>query len=80
MISRASLRRHCGTYDKPCRSSARPLATCIPPLWTANTIVVLEATGKVSEERAIFADAAAVRRTVLWPDHLDTKAAECGAR
>ena len=37
------------------------------------------ATGKASEARAMFADAAPVRRTVLGPDHPLTKASESGA-
>ena len=41
---------------------------------------VLTATGKASEARAMFAEAAAVRRTVLGPDDPRTKEAERGAR
>ena len=37
---------------------------------------VLKSTGKASEARAMFAEAAAVRRAVLGPDHPDTKESE----
>jgi hypothetical protein len=45
-----------------------------------NIGLILKATGKASEARVMFAEAAAVRRTLLGPDHPDTKEAERGAK
>ena len=41
-----------------------------------NIGLVMKATGKVRKARAMFAEVAAIRRTVLGPDQPDTKKPE----